>query len=128
MKSPRSSAAAAVAIVPAAPSVYEHSTQPQWGRAVLAATLTDRATYVFENAGERTFMNGYSSIVEVQLDPEERESLAKRLLRGHASATTTTKKKSTKPKATKAKATKAKAEKAPEREPEAPESLSSDDE
>lgn len=131
MKSPRSSAAAAVAIIPAAPSVYEHSTQPQWGRAVLAATLTDRATYVFENAGERTFMNGYSSIVEVQLDPEERESLAKRLLRGHASATTATKKKSTKAKTTKApkaKATKAKAEKAPEREPEAPESLSSDDE
>lgn len=91
MKSTRQPAAADV--VAPAPSVYEHPRQPQWGRAVLAATQTDRATYVFENAGERTFMNGYTSIVEVELAPEEREALAKRLLRGHASATSAAKKK-----------------------------------
>lgn len=117
MKSPRQTAVAD-AVAPA-PSVYEHSRQPQWGRAVLTATQTDRATYVFEHAGERTFMNGYSSIVEVELAPEEREALAKRLLRGHASATRAAKKRrtstTTKPKKTttaKASATKKAATKA----------------
>ena len=120
----------AAAVVAPVPSVYEHSTQPQWGRAVVAASLTDRATYVFENAGERTFMKGYTSIVEVQLAPEEREALAKRLLRGHATATAAaTKKKSSKAAkgATKKKAPAERPPAAREREEE-PGSFGSDDE
>ena len=126
MKTARS---AAVAVAPV-PSVYEHSTQPQWGRAVVATSLTDRATYVFENAGERTFMNGYTSIVEVQLAPEEREALAKRLLRGHATAAAATTKKKSSKAAKGASKKKAPAERPPaarEREEE-PVSFGSDDE
>jgi hypothetical protein len=56
----------------------------QWGRGVIATVRSDRTTYVFENGGERTFMNGHPSILEVPLPTEERASLATLLLRRHA--------------------------------------------
>ena len=40
------------------PAVFRHTSQTQWGRAVVAATGEDRTTYMFEHAGARTFKNG----------------------------------------------------------------------
>lgn len=68
--------------------MFTHNTKAEWGHAVIAEELSDRTKYVFENAGERTFMNGHSSISEVQLPVDEREALAKTLLRRHAPAST----------------------------------------
>jgi hypothetical protein len=65
----------------AAPSVYCHASRREWGRAVVAEHLSDRTRYVFEHGGERTLMNGIKHLEEVDLPPEERESLAKKLLR-----------------------------------------------
>jgi hypothetical protein len=89
MKSPRktgANAAPSAPLAPSAPAVFTHSKQPQWGRAVIAAQQADRASYVFEHGGERTFMDGYASIVETPMEPDERDALAKSLLRGRSSA------------------------------------------
>ncbi len=64
-----------------APLVYTHASRPEWGRAIVAEEQTDRTTYVFENAGERTFLNERSRLDVVELPAEEREALAKSLLR-----------------------------------------------
>lgn len=66
------------------PCVFTHSSRPEWGRAVVAEELADRTTYVFENAGERTFLNEPSRLQEVELPADEREALAKSLLRSRA--------------------------------------------
>jgi hypothetical protein len=79
-----------------APLVYTHSSRPEWGRAVVAEEHTDRTTYVFENAGERTFLNEPSRLTPLELPPDEREALAKTLLRARGAKTK-------KPKASKAK-------------------------
>lgn len=63
------------------PAVYLHASRREWGRGVVAEYLADRTRYVFENAGERTFLNRLSNLEEVDLPAEERESLAKKLLR-----------------------------------------------
>lgn len=81
------------------PTVFAHNTKSEWGHAVIAETLPDRTKYVFENAGERTFMNGHSSIHEVQLPADEREALAKSLLRRHAPASSGAKKRASTAKA-----------------------------
>ncbi len=65
----------------ATPTVYSHASRLEWGHGVVAEYLADRTRYVFENAGERTFMNNLSHLQEVDMPPEEREQLAKRLLR-----------------------------------------------
>jgi hypothetical protein len=83
------------------PTVFAHNTKAEWGHAVIAEELPDRTKYVFENAGERTFMNGHSSIHEVQLPADEREALAKSLLRRHAPASAGTKKRASGTKAAK---------------------------
>lgn len=70
------------------PSVYTHASQADWGRGVVTAVLADRTTYVFEHAGERTFMNGANAIREITLPVEEREALAKTLLRRRAAPKT----------------------------------------
>lgn len=63
-----------------APRVYTNASQADWGRAIVTAVLADRTTYLFEHAGERTFMNVSNSICELPLPVEERDALAKRLL------------------------------------------------
>jgi hypothetical protein len=92
------------------PSVYTHSSRPEWGRAVVAEELADRTTYVFENAGERTFMNEPSRLETVELPADEREALAKTLLRTRAPARAKKKRAPAKPRKKKEKA----AAKAPE--------------
>ncbi|UJR85528.1 hypothetical protein [Sandaracinus amylolyticus] len=82
----------------ATPSVFTHQTRAEWGRAVIAEALPDRTKYVFEHAGERTFMNGHTAIRELELPEGERESLAKQLLRRQAPATAGAKKKSSRAK------------------------------
>jgi hypothetical protein len=82
-----------------APSVFAHSSRAEWGHGVIAEELSDRTKYVFENAGVRTFMNGPSSIHEVELPAAEREALAKQLLRRHALTATRKKKAPAKKKA-----------------------------
>lgn len=69
-----------------APSVYTHTSRPEWGRAVVAQEHTDRTTYVFENAGERTFLNEPSRLDLIELPADEREALAKTLLRQRSGA------------------------------------------
>ncbi|MDQ3037510.1 MAG: hypothetical protein M3Y87_34265, partial [Myxococcota bacterium] len=76
------------------PRAYAHNSKAEWGHAVIAEELSDRTKYVFENAGERTFMNGHSAIHEVELPADEREALAKQLLR-RAPASSTKKRSST---------------------------------
>ncbi len=70
------------------PRVFAHSSRPEWGRAVIAEEQPDRTIYVFESGGERTLLNSLSRLEEVELPPEERETLAKTLLRGRGPAKT----------------------------------------
>lgn len=63
------------------PTIYAHESRPEWGRAIVAEHFWDRTKYVFENAGERTFMNEPARLHVVDdLPTEEREALAKKLL------------------------------------------------
>jgi hypothetical protein len=64
--------------------VYALAARPDWGRAVIAHQLADRTRYVFEHAGERTFMNEPQRLHEVEIDEGEREILVKTLLRGRS--------------------------------------------
>src|SRR5687768_6905756 len=98
------------------PAVFQHASQTQWGRGVVASHGEDRTTYMFENGGPRTFMNGHQLIQEVSLPQQEREALATALLRRVAALTAPPKKKATAAKAAAAK--KAKAQKAAEAVPE----------
>lgn len=88
------------------PSVYTHSSRPEWGRAVVAEELADRTVYVFENAGERTFMNEPSRLEMVELPADEREALAKTLLRTRAPLRAKKKRAPAKPRKKKEKAAK----------------------
>lgn len=63
-----------------APTVYAHVSQTQWGLGVAASVRSDRTTYVFEHAGERTFLHGTTALQEVSLPSEERQALARALL------------------------------------------------
>src|SRR5688500_6661331 len=65
--------------------VYTHDSRPEWGRGVVAEELADRTRYVFETGGERILMNEPFRLRELTLADEEREALAKTLLRGRAS-------------------------------------------
>lgn len=87
-----------------APGVYTHSARPEWGRAVVAQEHSDRTTYVFENAGERTVMNEPSRVELVELPVEEREALAKSLLKSRSGSGSAPKKKRAPSKAKKKKA------------------------
>lgn len=66
------------------PRIYAHASRSEWGHAVISEEKIDRKTYFFENAGQRTFLNGSAVIVEMKLDPEERKALAVRITKRHA--------------------------------------------
>ncbi|AKF11060.1 hypothetical protein [Sandaracinus amylolyticus] len=90
--------AARAAAAATTPSVFTHQTRAEWGRAVIAEALPDRTKYVFEHAGERTFMNGHTAIRELELPEGERESLARQLLRRPAPTSAASKKKASRSK------------------------------
>ncbi len=78
------------------PRVFAHANRADWGRAVISDELPDRKTFVFENVGVRTFMNGSPVIIEVDVPQEERNALAAALIRESGAVAPKKKKASTK--------------------------------